>query len=254
METYFIIDDYLFLFLVILFRIGGFFLTVPYFSSMNIPNQIKILLTLTISFIVMFYVPKISFSGELSVIFIALKEFVFGIFLGLGIKVMFILVSSAGEIIGQQGGFAMARLYDPLSLSQSNVIAKFLNVLLMLIFISVGGHLIILRVFLDSYLIIPIDMPIRVFSSFNFFFKIFTAMFNIAIRIAAPSMITVLATYVSLGIMTKVAPKMNIFSLSFSVNILVGLIILVLITDSTAKIMLITLDNYLRELLIHLRY
>jgi len=253
MNTYFIIDDYLFLFLVILFRIGGFFLSAPYFSLMNIPNQIKILLTISISFIVIFYVPPISFSGELSVLFIAIKEFIFGLFLGWGIKMIFIMLSGAGELIGQQAGFAMARLYDPLAQSQTNVIANFLNTLLMLVFLSIGGHLIVLQVLLDSYYIIPVDMPIGVLSSFDFFIKMFITMFSITIRIAAPSIITVLATYIALGIMTKVAPKMNIFSLSFSVNILIGLIVMSLIIDGTAKIMVLSLDTQISNIMIHLR-
>ncbi len=253
MQSYLIIDDYLFLFLAILFRIGGFFLTAPYFSLMNIPNQIKILFTLSISFVVIFYVPIFPFKGELSILTIVIKEFLFGIFLGLGIKMIFILLSGAGEIIGQQSGFSMARMYDPLAMSQTNVIANFLNVLLMLVFLSVGGHLIILQVLLDSYIIIPIDIPLKVFSSFNFFMNLFIMMFSITIRIASPSIITVLATYIALGIMTKVAPKMNIFSLSFSVNILMGLLLLVLIIDGSAKTMLVSLDTNIRDILLHLR-
>lgn len=253
MNTYFLVDDYLFLFLVILFRIGGFFLSAPYFSLMNIPNQIKIILTLAISFIVIFYVPPIQFTGELSVLFIAIKEFIFGLFLGWGIKLIFIMLSGAGEIIGQQGGFAMARLYDPLAQSQTNVIANFLNTLMMLIFLSVGGHLIVLQVLLDSYYVIPVDMPIGVLSSFDFFIKMFITMFTITIRIAAPSIITTLATYIALGIMTKVAPKMNIFSLSFSVNILISIIVFILIIDGTARIMLLSLDTQIRDIMINLR-
>jgi flagellar biosynthetic protein FliR len=253
MNTYFIIDDYLFLFLVILFRIGGFFLTAPYFSLMNIPNQIKIILTISISFIVIFYVPSLKFSGELSVITIALKELIFGASIGWGIKMIFLMISGAGEIIGQQGGFAMARLYDPLAMSQTNVIANFLNTMLMLVFLSIGGHLIVLQVLLDSYYIIPMDMPLKFFSNFDFLIKMFIKMFSISVRIAAPSIITVLATYIALGIMTKVAPKMNIFSLSFSVNILVGLILFVLIIDGTANIMVLSLDTYIKEIMINLR-
>ena len=253
MNTYFIIDDYLFLFLVILFRIGGFFLTAPYFSLMNMPNQIKAILTICIAFVVVFYVPSISFSGELSLLTISIKEFIFGIFLGSGIKMIFLLLSGAGEIIGQQSGFALARMYDPLAQSQTNVIANLLNTLLMLVFLSIGGHLIVLQVLLDSYLIIPLDMPISVFSSFNFFIDLFITMFTIAIRIAAPSIITVLATYIALGIMTKVAPKMNIFSLSFSVNILIGLVVLGLIIDGTANIMVLTLDTQIKEIMLSLR-
>jgi len=253
MNTYFIIDDYLFLFLVILFRIGGFFLTAPYFSATNIPNQIKIILTVVISFIIIFYIPPISFSGELSVFTIAIKEFLFGLFIGWGIKMIFIMLSGAGEIIGQQSGFALARMYDPLAQSQTNVIANLLNVLLMLVFLSIGGHLIILQVLLDSYSVIPINMPVKVLSSFTFFLDLFITMFTIAIRIAAPSIITVLATYIALGIMTKVAPKMNIFSLSFSVNIVIGLIVLTLIIDGTANIMVLTLDQHIKEIMINLR-
>ena len=253
MNTYFIIDDYLFLFLVILFRIGGFFLAAPYFSLMNMPAQIKIILTISISFIVIFYVPPISFSGELSVLFIAIKEFIFGIFLGLGLKMIFIMLSGAGELIGQQSGFAMAKMYDPLAQSQINVIANLLNTMLMLIFLSIGGHLIVLQVLLDSYLVIPLDMPIKALSSFSFFIDLFITMFTVAIRIAAPSIITVLATYISLGIMTKVAPKMNIFSLSFSVNIVIGLVVLTLVIDGTANMMVLSLDTYIKEIMIHLR-
>jgi len=252
-NSYLIIDDYLFLFLIILFRIGGFFLTAPYFSLMNMPNQIKAILTISIAFIVVFHVPSMSFSGELSLLTIAIKEFIFGIFLGSGIKMIFILLSGAGEIIGQQSGFALARMYDPLAQSQTNVIANLLNTLLMLVFLSIGGHLIVLQVLLDSYLIIPIDIPIEAFASFKFFVDLFITMFTIAIRIAAPSIITVLATYIALGIMTKVAPKMNIFSLSFSVNILIGLVVLGLIIDGTANMMVLNLDTHIRDIMINLR-
>ena len=251
MNTYFIIDNYLFMFLAVLFRIGGFFITVPYFSAVNIPSQIKILFSLAMSFIIIFYIPSVNFNGEFSVLYISFKEFLFGAGLGLGIKMIFSLIAGAGEIIGQQGGFAMARLYDPLKESQTNVIANYLNILLMFVFISVGGHLILLRIFLESYRIVPVDFSLKIFYGFEYFTKLFILVFSLAVRLSAPSIITVLLTYIALGIMTKIAPKMNIFSLSFSVNILISVIVLMLITGNTAKIMLLSLDKYLKDILMN---
>lgn len=254
MSSFYLLDDHLFTFLVILFRIGGFFLTAPIYSKQSVPNQFKIILTVTIAITVMLNHPVVSFSGSLSIVVIAIKEFLFGLFLGWGLKIFFEMLAAGGQIIGQQGGFALANLYDPMTQSQRNVIAKFLNVLIILIFLALNGHIILLQTLLESYQIFPLDLPVELFFKFNFAIKIFTNSFILAVRISAPIMTSVLLTYVALGIMAKIAPQMNLFAMSFPVTLIISLTILTYSINGVSKLMLVEFDQFLRNFLVTLRY
>ncbi len=253
-QNFYLFDHYLFTFLLILFRIGGFFLTAPIFSKQSLPNQIKVLLTLIISIIVMFQQPIIQID-TLNVLFIiAIKEFLFGLFLGWGIKIFFDLLASGGQSIGQQGGFALANLYDPMTQSQRNVIAKFLNILIILIFLTLNGHIILLETLIESYQLIPLNIPIELFLKFNFAIKLFTDTFILAVRISAPIMTSVLLTYIALGVMAKIAPQMNLFAMSFPVTLIISLTMLTYLLDTTGKLLIFEIDHFLRDFLITLRY
>ena len=48
--------------------------------------------------------------------------------------------------------------------------------------------------------------------------------FVIGIRIAAPALAALFITQVALGLLARVAPQMNVFMLSFPLNIAIGLL------------------------------
>lgn len=253
MKIFDYIDSYLITYLLILMRIGGFFLTAPFASENNIPMQVKIVFTLTFSFVIFLTIPNVDVLFSFSTLVFAIKEFILGLLIGYGIKIVWSMMETAGQIIGQQGGFALASFFDPVSSSQSNVISKFLNTTIFLVFLSANGHLIIYKTAIESYTIFPLGMDVSQLFQFKLIPLFFTELFTIAVRLSAPVLIASLLVYTALGIMAKVAPQMNLFMMSFPITLIATVVIFHLSLNGIAHTALFTLDNYLQRILIDIR-
>jgi flagellar biosynthetic protein FliR len=235
-------------------RIGGFFLVAPFASENNIPMQVKIIFTLTFSFVIFMTIPNIEgFFSFLTLIF-AIKEFLLGLLIGFGIKIVWSMLETAGQIIGQQGGFALASFFDPVSMSQSNVISKFLNTTIFLVFLSANGHLIIYKTAIESFTLFPLGMDVTQLFQFRVIPIYFAELFTIAVRLSAPVLVSSLLVYTALGIMAKVAPQMNLFMMSFPITLIATVFIFHLSLNGIAHTALFTLDNYLQRILVDLRF
>ncbi len=250
---YYLNDNHLFTFLIILFRIGGFFLTAPILSENAVPAQLKAIISVILSFIIMTNVPVIDFNGEFTIIIIAIKELLLGLLVGWLVKLVFSSFEMAGQIVGQQGGFAIANIFDPVLASQINVMSKFLNILVFLVFLSIDGHLIVLKVVFDSFKAIPLDFNVKILMQFEFAMSVFVNIFTIAIKISAPIIVAVIVVYAALGIMAKIAPQMNLFMMSFPITLIATLFIFNYSLEGGVKVFLESLNYYIENLFINLK-
>jgi flagellar biosynthesis protein FliR len=216
-------------FLLILLRVGGIITVSPFFSHRNIPNLIKIGFIGIISFILVPLVPAdgLNLDGNLYSIFgVAAKEIVCGLLIGFTAMVLFIAVQLGGQIIGFQVGFAVMEVYDP-SVSQSiSLIGQFQYMIALLIFLAVDGHHLLINAIVQSFSIVPLGKV--AFSSLSAEISTRTCIdvFAIAVKLGAPVIVTLFLTDVTLGIIARTVPQMNVFIVAFPLKIGAGLLIL----------------------------
>lgn len=219
-------QTYLFfgIFLLIMTRIMGVFLQAPVFSSRNIPYQVKIGLTALISLVLFSQVaiPK-DFPNNLgSFIALLVMQFLVGSVIGYVSYIVMAAVQFAGEILDIQIGLSAASVYDASTGDTTNLLRRFEFYFATIIYLIIDGHHVLLKAIQKSFEFIPLDGMAYTGALVNQLVVITMQIFYIGVQISAPMIIALLIVQIALGLLSRVAPQMNVFMLSFAVNILVG--------------------------------
>ncbi len=212
---------------LMLIRVSAMVATAPVLSSRSIPVRVKaaIGLALVLSVLPMTAaqtggVPQDGFAY----LMLAGKELIIGAAIGLIAQMVFAAVQMAGAFIDLSTGFAMASALDPVSSSTMTVLGRTYNLIATTVFVTIGGHLMLLKGVLASFTLIPPTAMPR--------FEVFVqgvastsaGVFVIALQLAAPLMAALLITDVALGIMSRAAPQMNVFATGLPIKIGIGLV------------------------------
>jgi flagellar biosynthetic protein FliR len=244
--------------LLIILRTSGLFLMAPVLGEQGLPKTIRVGLVVLLSLVLLsaltFPPPPLSNSfwqlGGL-----CLQELFIGLLIGLLFRLLFMGVLTAGGIVGYQLGFAMVTVFDKNLASQVSIIARFWYMLAILVFLGINGHHLMISAFADSYSLVPLGTMGDGTASGDMIIKLTAFVFVIALKVAAPLMITLFLTDISLGTIAKTMPTMNVFFVGFPIKITVGLAIIALSLPVFAFVLEKTtgyLDQQLRFLLIGL--
>ena len=141
-------------------------------------------------------------------------------------QIIFGAVEFSGQIIGMQMGLTIASIIDPSRGTQTQIMSVLQTLFATLLFLSLNVHHMIIRAIMDSFKVIPLGGWHLSGELVNFLVMRTADIFIIGIRLAAPLMVALLLVNVSLGIMARAFPQMNIFMLSMPLHIGLGLLIL----------------------------
>ncbi|MDH4155881.1 MAG: flagellar biosynthetic protein FliR [candidate division Zixibacteria bacterium] len=221
--------DKLQLLLVIVLRLSGIFLIAPVWSHNSFPNLVKIGLMILLALILVSVLqpvelPEVQSLWQLAGL--ALKEIMVGFVIGLFFQIIFYGVQTAGSMIGYQVGLAIATEFDPEMAGQVSLLGRFWFLVATLIFITINGHHLVISAFVDSYLVIPAGGVSMAGGVGELIIKYTAYVFVVAVKIAAPVMITLFLTDVALGTIAKTMPTMNVFFVGFPIKIAVGLVVM----------------------------
>ncbi len=219
-------------FVLVFVRILAWLLVAPVFGSRVIPTQVKVLLSLFCSVTLL---PIVKSDGSVadwsysSLLFAGGQEMLVGLFLGFSTRLIFEGFQFAGRLIGNQMGLGMAELVDPENGAQASPIGNFLMMVGMVLFLQLDGHHVLIGAVHDSFRILPLHSGggISRLASEKFL-RMFGQIFQIAIRLAAPAMVTFFILELCLGIMARIAPQMNIFFIGLPVRLALGLLVLMI--------------------------
>ena len=215
-------------------RISALLLAAPVFSLQAVTVRIRVLLALALSVMVypMFDWPVIdplSAAGLLEV----LNQLVIGVFMGLMLQIVTAAVVVSGQAISNAMGLSMASLIDP-NLGNVPVIAQFLLVLSTLIFVSLGGHAMLLALVIESFSSLPVGRSLIDQIAYGQLVSWSSMMFLGAVLTALPVMVTLLFISIGLGVVTRAAPSLNIFSVGLPATIVAGFFVLMVSMSSIA--------------------
>ncbi len=213
---------------MIITRLGFLMIAIPAFGGTLLPKKILVASVMVMSIAVYTGLPEVHpISLEpVSLIIAAFGEAVLGASAGLATRMVFAAVDTAGQVLGVPMGMGFSQAIDPTSNAQSVVTSRFLSMIATLLFFALDLHLVLIRYIIESF---------RVFGPGEVVFHghvgLFLAqkggmMFNAAIQLAAPVLVTLMGVMASLGMLARIAPKVNLFVLSFAVSIGVGLLAL----------------------------
>jgi flagellar biosynthesis protein FliR len=209
-------------------RIAGLLMTAPIIGTRTVPARIRIIIAIAITVVIFPVLPQIPKVDPVSAegLLISLQQLVTGVSMGLTMRIVFIALEIAGHAIGQLMGLMLASMVDPVNGNQVPIIGQFYLLLATLLFLAVDGHLMMIRVLAESFN----SMPIGVAGiSANSAWEIVTwigNIFNTAVVIALPAIVSLLIVNLSFGVMARSAPQLNIFAVGFPIMIILGVLII----------------------------
>ena len=224
------------LFFLATVRIGSFVISSPLFGMRGVPTPIRVVISFILGLAVVSFtgLPSEDLLSSLNFIFIVLVEIAVGLTAGLIVTIWFSSVALAGEKMATSAGLGYAAQIDPQAGGQTPVVSVILNLFLIVLFVSLDGHLLMLRVFFESFSILPIGSMPPPMVLIGAGIKAAGSMFVAASLIMLPVVGIILMINVSAGIMTRSAPQLNLFSFVFPVTILGAFIILYFSTGTMA--------------------
>ena len=202
------------------------FTSAPVFSSKAFPVRARIALAF---FVALAAVPTL---GNQPVISIAgagamgavVQQVGVGLAIGFVIRMVFAAVELAGEVVGFQMGLSFASFFDPSLNTQSSAVARFFGQMATFMFIVVNGHLLVLMAVVTSFDSFPVDQNLLEAVKHMKVLDLGASLFASGLWIALPMVGMLMFANLALGVVSRVAPQMNIYAIGFPITLSVGLV------------------------------
>ncbi len=216
------------LYLLLFLRCTAVIALAPVLGHLSVPVQVKIALGVFMAIVlypVLAVQPPVMDLHLVALFVLAVQEVVTGLVIGFAIGLVFAGVRAAGELIGFDLGLSIATAFDP-ETGPNNVIGGFLYLVMLLVFMQMNGHHFVLQAMVLSYEAVPISGFVIHGAVAEQLVALSGILFMVALKCAAPIIVASFLINVSLAILSRVAPQVNVFMMSFPVKIGIGLVVL----------------------------
>ncbi len=209
------------------------FMVLPFFRrqliSTTARNGVAIILSVIILPVVSKQLSVVEVNGLLFILVIV-KEAVLGLLIGYVAAIIFWAVASMGEIIDLQRGALTAQLFSPVIGGQTSLLGSFFAQVIAVLFFSVGGFLALLTVIYQTYVIWPVTSyyPQLNIETATILLQHFDNILALALLMAAPFVLIMFLTELSMGLMGRFVPTVNVFLLAIPIKSTVVLFVLAL--------------------------
>lgn len=230
MQTSFTTDQ-LVVFLLVVVRVGTWLWITPPFGGRMIPVVVRIMASLALALPLtgpaLAATPDVpQGAGELA--WAVIEQVLIGGALGLACLTLISAVQSAGSLIDLFGGFSISQAYDPMLLQQSSVMARIYQMTAGVLLLVTGAHLILVQGFASTLQVLPVSGTLDLQLTATTLTEALSTLFVSALQIAGPLIGIAFLTDIALGLLTRVAPSLNAFSLGFPLKIGVTLLLVAL--------------------------
>jgi flagellar biosynthesis protein FliR len=209
-------------------RIFALVASSPILGNPSTPRQIKIGLSVMITLVIapaLGPMPAID-PGSAEGLLILAQQVAIGLAMGFTIRIIFVAVDMAGELIGLQMGLGFATFFDPHNSGPMPVISRFIGIIATMAFLATDGHLQVISQLVQSFTTLPVGpdgIPPSGFSALAHWGR---EIFHTGLRLSLPVVAALLITNLALGILTRAAPQLNIFAVGFPLTLSIGLLML----------------------------
>jgi len=230
-------------------RIGAFMMAAPFFGSRWVPLQVRIIMAMSLAVAVAGAAPAIAPEtiASFAILPVIFTELSIGLVAGLVMTIFFAASMLAGEKIASTAGLGYAAQIDPNAGGQTPVVSQILYLFLLVVFVSIDGHLIVIRSMLETYRIMPIGFNPNFDAMILSGIAASGTMFFAATMIMLPIAMILLFINISIGIVTRSAPQLNLFSFGFPISLIGVFLILYLSADFLGTAMADLTDNAIQQ-------
>ncbi|HEU0230706.1 MAG TPA: flagellar biosynthetic protein FliR [Burkholderiaceae bacterium] len=213
------------------FRIVALLSTAPVLGDSSIPVRIKLAFAVALTVVIAPGLPTMpavapaSFAG----LGIAARQVLIGSALGLTMRIAFAAVQTAGEFTGLQMGLSFASFFDPTTGANTAVLSRLMNIIAMLLFLALNGHLLVLVGLARTFEVLPISQAAMAPGGWQVLFDWSSQVLISGMLLALPLIIVLLAINLALGILNRTAQQLSVFAVGFPITLMVGLILLAVV-------------------------
>jgi len=214
--------------MLVIFRVAGIFLTAPMLSSPVIPPVVKAMISVIVGLAATarLAAPVAMPDTWVQLVLGVGREMLIGGVLGYAAGLLFVGVALAGQHMGQQMGIGLANVFNPQAETTTGVLAAALNLVALIIFLAIGGHRVMLGGLMDTFAIVPLMEFTAGAGVLEILVYLLGAAFALAVKVAAPVLVTLMLASVAMGLIQRTMPQFNILSAGFQIRVMVSLLIL----------------------------
>lgn len=223
------------LFLLECARVSGLIVTAP-LAWLHAPMRIRASLVLVLSFVIHGNAAKSHVPASLiALVWAVFTEFALGAAIGLIVRFIVAMSEVAAEAIAPMLGLGVAQLFDSASHSNLNILSELLRYVSVLVALTLGVHRIVIEAVLAGFKVIPagtISMPAV---GLGVIWDMSGQVLLVGVRIALPLIAVLFIVQITLALVSRAAPQLQIFSVGFALATVVGLTTLVLIIPDLSR-------------------
>lgn len=233
---------------VVMARIGGLMIHAPLLGEVMIPIKIRALFCAALSLLIL---PFVDFSTVDAPRFIPLLMFSMGCELLVGMAIGFVLrvaftgLQLGGHMISQQAGIHMGNVYNPAFETETDLVGELYYLLALVIFLLFDGHHFLITALIRTFSVLP---PLSIIGSealLDMFVAVLQSSFILAVKVAAPVMIALFLSSLTLGFISRTVPQMNVLAVGFSLKIGLAFIVAIAGLGVAMDIFLTVADDVL---------
>ncbi|MBN2164434.1 MAG: flagellar biosynthetic protein FliR [Pontiellaceae bacterium] len=220
--------------LLVLFRFGSLVGMTAIFGRQLIPVRIRLTIALALTWFTVVHLPPewmaycAGIDNLIALVVAALGEVLLGAAIGLVCDLFFAILNMAGALISRGSSLMMARMLDPTSNEQSEIITLLFTMLFSLLILLWDGHLFLIKMTVESFRVLPPGFFWFREELLEMVVVLGSDVFRWGVRYSLPVMMGGLLVSVSMGLMARIAPEFNVLFLSLPFRLGVGIGLLTL--------------------------
>ncbi|MBN1396010.1 MAG: flagellar biosynthetic protein FliR [Pirellulales bacterium] len=214
-------DQWLILFTLVFARVGGMVMTAPIFGAGAVPARVRVLLAVALTFLiapVLWQGTPARIDGPAQFFALLGGEAIVGACLGLGVLIFVHAMTIAGTVVSHAAGLSIAETFDPAAGEIAPQLSRFMFLLALCVFFLLGGHRAAMAGLLDTFRAIPPGSGAVPDSLAEGVCTLVAQSFSLAVRAAAPALTALLLATLTLGLIGRTLPQLNVLVLGFGVN------------------------------------
>jgi flagellar biosynthetic protein FliR len=214
-------------FFLVLGRVTPLFVLAPLFSAKQIPAQVRGIVAVALAL----GLTGLAMHGQtiptepLQVAGLMVVQLLVGALFAFAIGALLAAVQTAGGLADILSGFSFGATVDPINGNPGGVFSELYALIGVMLFIAIGGDAWMLRGIARTFTLVPLTKAPQLGSLANAAELSFTSIFTSALEVAAPVVLTLLITDVAFGMVSRVVPQMNVFSVAFPLKVGVSLLV-----------------------------
>ncbi len=215
--------------IMIFSRFLGLMQFAPGFNRKEMPTIARLSFSLMITIITASVIKVQPFPEHSSMLLCILLNYLFGALIGYIANCVIATITAAGDMINTQMGLSSAMVLDPTTRAQTSIIGNLFTLVGVIIFMSIGGLYWLIDAFIRSFEIFPmygVAIPLEKIINLDYLVLITSNILVVGMQIAAPVLLATLGQDIILGTISKTAPQVNVFQMSFLFKPVMGALIL----------------------------